>query len=37
VDGQVEIEFDAGDNGYYCRNCDQVTEMEEKPETTLEK
>lgn len=32
VDGEVEIEIDGSDNGYYCRTCDDETEMIEKPE-----
>ncbi|MGI9555209.1 MAG: hypothetical protein ACR2M6_04455 [Vampirovibrionia bacterium] len=33
VDGEAIISFDPCDNGFYCRTCDEVTEMIEEPET----
>ena len=31
-DGEVVVEFDPFDNGYYCTTCGEPTEMIEKPE-----
>lgn len=31
-DGEVVVEFDPFDNGYYCTTCEKNTEMIEKPE-----